>query len=36
MYAQSMSIVRMLGKKYGYYTDDAVTGWKIDSAIDAA
>ena len=35
MYTQSMSIVRMLGKQYGFYTDDAVTGWEIDSAIDA-
>lgn len=25
----------MLGKKYGYYTTDPETAWKIDSTIDA-
>ena len=25
----------MLGKKYGHYTTDPETAWKIDSTIDA-
>jgi glutathione S-transferase len=34
-YAQSQSILRLLGKKYGYYPEDALTGWKVDSILDA-
>lgn len=34
-YAQSFSIVRMLGIKYGYYSEDAYTAWRIDSTIDS-
>jgi glutathione S-transferase len=34
-YAQSVSILRFLGRKHGYYSDDAVTAWRIDSTIDA-
>jgi glutathione S-transferase len=34
-YAQSTSILRMLGKKYGYYPDDAFEAWRVDSTIDA-
>jgi glutathione S-transferase len=36
MYVQSMSILRMLGRKYGYYPEDVETGWRVDSTIDAA
>ena len=34
-YAQSNSILRMLGKKYGYYPEDAYQSWRVDSTIDA-
>ena len=32
---QSWSILRFLGRKYGYYPDDPETAWKVDSTIDA-
>ena len=34
-YTQSASILRALGQKFGYYSTDAVTMWRIDSTIDA-
>ena len=34
-YCQSWSILRFLGRKYGYYPEDPETAWKIDSTIDA-
>jgi glutathione S-transferase len=33
-YAQSIAILRYLGKKYGYYPADAYESWKVDSTID--
>lgn len=34
--AQSNSMLRYLGRNFGYYPeDDAITAWKIDSLIDA-
>ena len=33
---QSWSIMRYLGRKYGYYTEDPETAWRIDSTLDAA
>ncbi len=32
---QSWAILRFLGRKYGYYTEDPWTAWKIDSTVDA-
>ena len=32
---QSWSILRYLGRQYGYYSEDHETAWKIDSTIDA-
>ena len=32
---QSWSILRFLGRKYGYYPEDPETAWKIDSTVDA-
>lgn len=34
MYVQSQAILRSLGQKYGYYSEDPITMYKIDSAID--
>ncbi len=34
-FSQSQSIIRMLGRDYGYYPDNATLGWRIDSIIDA-
>lgn len=34
-YCQSAAILRFLGKKYGYYSDDAHTAWRMDSTVDA-
>lgn len=34
-YAQSVAILRMFGKKYGYYPEDAYESWRVDSTIDA-
>ena len=33
---QSSAILRMLGIRYGYYTDDPNTAWAIDSLVDFA
>ena len=33
---QSSSILRMLGIRLGYYTDDPITAWAIDSLVDFA
>jgi len=33
-YAQSISIMRYLGVQHGYYSNDSIEGWKIDSIID--
>ena len=35
VFSQSISIFRMLGKQHGYYPEDSVQAWKVDSAIDA-
>ena len=38
-FAQSISILRLLGKLYGlpkYYPEDPVQAWRVDSAIDAS
>jgi glutathione S-transferase len=35
LYTQSASIVRALGKMYGYYPEDPLTAWKVDSLGDA-
>ena len=35
IYAQSCSILRFLGLKYGYYPADPYAGWKVDSTMDA-
>jgi glutathione S-transferase len=35
-HCQSWAILRFLGRKYGYYPEDPVLAWKIDSTIDAA
>ena len=32
--AQSSAILRMLGVRHGYYSDDPLTCWKIDSLVD--
>jgi glutathione S-transferase len=32
---QSWAILRFLGRKYGYYPDEAEIAWKIDSCVDA-
>src|SRR5690606_27612796 len=34
VYTQSQAILRSLGKKHGYYSEDPITMWKIDSTID--
>lgn len=34
-FAQSFSILRFLGKKYGYYPEDAYDSWRVDSTIDS-
>ena len=34
-YAQTISILRMLGKQHGYYTEDPAVNYRIDSTIDA-
>ena len=31
-----MSILRLLGKFYGFYPEDPVAAWRVDSVIDAA
>ena len=31
---QSSAILRMLGIRLGYYTDDPMTAWAIDSLVD--
>ena len=31
---QSSAILRMLGVRHGYYADDPMTAWKIDSLVD--
>ena len=33
-YCQSISIMRMLGIRHGYYTNDPAEAWLIDSTID--
>ncbi|CDW83996.1 glutathione s-transferase [Stylonychia lemnae] len=33
-YAESLSILRLLGKLYGYYPEDPIDAWKVDSMID--
>src|SRR5690606_21458026 len=33
--AQSWSILRYVGKLYGYYPEDAELSWRVDSTIDA-
>ena len=35
-YVQSWAILRYLGRIYGYYPNDNLLAWKIDSTIDAA
>jgi glutathione S-transferase len=35
VFTQSSSILRFLGKTYGYYSEDYATAWKIDSLVDA-
>ena len=32
--AQSSAIMRMLGIRHGYYSDDPLTCWAIDSLVD--
>ena len=34
-FIQSWAILRYLGRIYGYYPNDKVVAWKIDSTIDA-
>ena len=34
-YAQSISIYRLLGKWYGYYPEDPVAAWQVDSIMEA-
>ena len=34
-YFQTQAIVRMLGKKYGYYPEDAQLAYQVDSVIDS-
>lgn len=34
-YAQSTSILRLLGKQHGYYSEDPITAWRIDSTLNA-
>ena len=33
--AQSWAILRYLGRRFGYYSEDPETAWRIDSTIDA-
>ena len=33
-YNQSVSILRYLGRKFGYYPDDVEDAWLVDSAMD--
>ena len=35
VYAQSNSILRLLGKLHGYYPEDPKLGWLVDSSLDA-
>lgn len=35
-YTQTAAILRLLGRKFGYYPiDDAEKGWKVDSTVDS-
>ena len=34
-FAQSWAILRYLGRRFGYYSEDPETAWRIDSTIDA-
>ena len=34
-YSQSQSILRLLGKQHGFYPEDNVAAWKVDSTLDA-
>lgn len=34
-YAQSFAILRFLGMKYGYYPQDPLEAWRVDSTLDA-
>ena len=34
-YSQGASILRMLGKRYGYYPEDPIQAWRVDSTGDA-
>ena len=35
MYAQSQAILRLLGKRYGYYPENPIAAWQVDSTLDA-
>mmetsp|Transcript_18980 Transcript_18980/g.18120 ORF Transcript_18980/g.18120 Transcript_18980/m.18120 type:complete len:95 (+) Transcript_18980:12-296(+) len=35
MYSETQSILRFLGKQYGYYPVDLDAAWKVDSIIEA-
>ena len=34
-YSQTLSILRFLGRRYGYYPEDDDEAWMVDSAMDA-
>lgn len=34
-YGQTGSILRLLGKQHGYYSEDPITAWKIDTIYDS-
>ena len=34
-YSQSFSLLRFIGKKHGFYPEDPLAAWKVDSALDS-
>ena len=36
LYSQSLAIMRLLGKWHGYYPQDPVAAWRVDSLLDAS
>jgi len=35
VYAQSNSILRYIGRKFGFYSEDPYTAWRMDSTLDS-
>ncbi|TNV75768.1 hypothetical protein FGO68_gene16617 [Halteria grandinella] len=36
LFSQSLAIMRLLGKWYGYYPQDPIAAWKVDSLLDGS